>query len=421
MPTTEFDFANDAGRQLSGTLETGALRPETYAIFAHCFTCNKNSLAAARISRELAQQGIGVLRFDFTGLGKSEGQFGQGLSNDVHDIVCAARNMETRGMAPQLLVGHSFGGAAVMAAAGALPGIRAVAVIGAPFDAEHVLKHIGSTLENVSEGRVPVSIGGREFSLGAEFVKDIKSHNQHERIATLGRALLVLHSPIDEIVSIDNASSIFGAARHPKSFVSLDKADHLLLRKEDAQYTANVIAAWAQRYLDFLDEEVPPKHGVRVEDTGGGKFQVSVVAPSAAFIADEPISVGGLGSGPTPYELLSAGLGACTAMTCRLYADQKGWPLDRVVVEVGHSGKTAFSPDVFVRKIGLQGSLDAAQSARLLEIADRCPVHRTLTEGASVETERLARDIPDEGAPDDPEVHARQVQELCASADKSEV
>ncbi len=262
MPTSDFDFANDAGRQLSGTLETGASRPKAYAIFAHCFTCNKNSLAAARISRRLADQGIGVLRFDFTGLGKSEGQFGQGLSNDVQDIVCAARAMEARGMAPQLLVGHSFGGAAVLAAAGALPGIQAVAVIGAPFAAEHVLKHIGPALEDASEGRVPVSIGGREFSLGAEFVEDIRSHNQHERIAALGRALLVMHSPIDDIVSIDNASSIFSAARHPKSFVSLDNADHLLLRKEDAQYTANVIAAWARRYLDDHDEEAPPTHGV---------------------------------------------------------------------------------------------------------------------------------------------------------------
>ncbi len=421
MPTTDFDFANDAGRQLSGKLETGASRPKAYAIFAHCFTCNKNSLAAARISRGLADQGIGVLRFDFTGLGKSEGQFGQGLSSDVQDIVCAARAMDVRGRAPQLLVGHSFGGAAVLAAAGALPGIQAVAVIGAPFAAEHVLKHIGPASEDASEGRVPVSIGGREFSLGAEFVEDIRSHNQHERIAALGRALLVMHSPIDDIVSIDNASSIFSAARHPKSFVSLDNADHLLLRKEDAQYTAIVIAAWARRYLDDHDEEAPPTHGVRVEETGGGKFQVRVVAPSATFMADEPSSVGGLGSGPTPYDLLSAGLGACTAMTCRLYADRKGWPLDRVVVEVGHSGKTASSPDLFVRKIGFQGELDAAQSARLFEIADRCPVHRTLIEGASVETAHLAGDIPDEGAPDAPEDHARRMQKLCDDADEIKV
>jgi len=421
MPTTDFDFTNDAGQQLSGTLETGASGPKAYAIFSHCFTCNKNALAAVRISRGLAEQGIGVLRFDFTGLGKSEGQFGQGLSSDVQDIVCAARAMDMQGMAPQLLVGHSFGGAAVLAAAGALPEIQAVSVIGAPFAAEHVLKHIGEALGDASADRVPVSIGGREFSLGADFVEDIKSHNQHERIATLGRALLVMHSPVDEIVSIDNASSIFSAARHPKSFVSLDSSDHLLLRKADADYAANVIAAWAQRYLDDRDEEVPPKHGVRVEETRAGKFQVKVITHSTTFMADEPSSVGGLDSGPTPYDLLSAGLGACTAMTCRLYADRKGWPLYRVVVEVGHSGKTASSPDLFVRQIGFQGDLDAAQSARLFEIADLCPVHRTLTEGATVETEHLPRDIPDDGAPDAPGDHARRMQEVCANADETKV
>lgn len=265
MPTTDFDFANEAGRQLSGALETGAAQPKTFAVLAHCFTCDKNSLAATRLSRGLADRGIGVLRFDFTGLGESEGEFGQGLSSDVRDVVCAARAMEARGMAPQLLVGHSFGGAAVLAAAGALEGIRAVAVIGAPFDAEHVLTHIGTALEDAPEGRVPVSIAGREFCLGTDFVEDIRSHNQHERIAALGRALLVMHSPIDQIVSIDNASGIFGAARHPKSFVSLDHSDHLLLRKEDADYAASMIAAWARRYLDVDDEPIPPIQGVRVK------------------------------------------------------------------------------------------------------------------------------------------------------------
>ena len=421
MAASDFDFANDSGRQLSGTLETGAVQPRAYAIFAHCFTCNKSSLAATRLSRGLADRGIGVLRFDFTGLGKSEGEFGRGLSSDVQDIVCAARAMADRGMAPQLLIGHSFGGAAVLAAAGALAGIRAVAVIGAPFAADHVLTHIGKALENAPESRVPVSIAGREFCLGADFVEDIKSHNQHERIATLGRALLVMHSPIDEIVSIDNASSIFLAARHPKSFVSLDTADHLLLRKADADYAANVIATWASRYLNLAGEEAPPLQGVRVEETRAGKFQVRVLTPSTSFIADEPASVGGLDSGPTPYDLLSAGLGACTAMTCRLYADQKGWPLDRVVVEVGHIGKTSIGPDLFVRKIGFQGELHEDQRSRLLEIAERCPVHRTLAQGSTIETRHLAGDLGDEGAPDDPESHARLVQETCAEAKDPQV
>lgn len=421
MAARDFDFVNAAGRHLSGALETGAVQPRAYAIFAHCFTCNKNSLAATRLSRALADRGVGVLRFDFTGLGKSEGEFGRGLSSDVQDIVCAATAMADRGMAPQLLIGHSFGGAAVLAAAGALEGIRAVAVIGAPFAADHVLAHLGTALENAAEGRVSVAIAGREFCLGTDFVEDIRSHNQQERIATLGRALLVMHSPIDEIVSIDNAASIFLAARHPKSFVSLDNADHLLLRKADADYAADVVAAWAGRYLHLASEETPPVQGVRVEETRAGKFQVRVLTPSTTFIVDEPASVGGLDSGPTPYDLLSAGLGACTAMTCRLYADQKGWPLDGVVVEVGHMGKTATAPDLFVRKIGLQGELDEDQSARLIEIAERCPVHRTLAHGSTIETRHLADGLADEGAPDDPQSHARLVQEACADASNVEV
>lgn len=250
MASTDFDFVNGTGRKLTGRLETGAAPPRAWAVFAHCFTCDKSSLAAIRVSRALAERGIGVLRFDFTGLGDSEGQFGSGLSGDVADVVCAANTMNAGGMKVQLLVGHSFGGAAVLAAAHAIETVTAVAVIGAPFNAEHVLTHVGSTLEGLARGeRVQVSIGGRDFELGAEFVADICSHNQEERIANLRRALLVIHSPIDEVVSIDNAALIFQAAHHPKSFVSLDKADHMLRLGSDADYSASVIAAWADRYF----------------------------------------------------------------------------------------------------------------------------------------------------------------------------
>lgn len=418
MTAVDFNFANPAGRQLTGVLETGSGPVRAWAVFAHCFTCDKTSLAATRISRALADHGIGVLRFDFTGLGESEGAFGQGLSGDVQDVVCAARAMEATGRTPRLLVGHSFGGAAVLAAAGALDTVAAVAVIGTPFDAEHVLAHVGEALEGVAPGqRVPVSIAGRDFELGADFIEDIRSHNQQARIANLKRALLVLHSPVDDIVSVDNASEIFQAARHPKSFVSLDDANHLLTGKADAEYAAAVIAAWASRYVDGADadaaEAQPPAQGLRVEETGAGKFQVRVTTASGGFFADEPASVGGLGSGPTPYDLLGAGLGACTAMTCRLYADRKGWPLERVVVEVGHVAKTAAAPDHFTRRIGFGGGLDDAQQARLLEIADRCPVHRTLTESATVSTERLPEGRPDEGAEDSPEDHLHRMQDLC--------
>ena len=417
MTAVDFDFANPAGRRLTGVLETGSGPVRAWAVFAHCFTCDKTSLAATRISRALADHGIGVLRFDFTGLGESEGEFGKGLSGDIQDVVCAARAMEATGRTARLLIGHSFGGAAALAAAGALDAVAAVAVIGTPFDAEHVLTHVGETLDGVAPGRrVPVSIAGRDFELGADFVEDIRSHNQKARIAGLKRALLVLHSPVDDIVSIDNASGIFQAARHPKSFVSLEDANHLLTRAADAEYAAAVIAAWAGRYVgDLTDqaEAAAPMQGLRVEETGAGKFQVRVTTASGSFLADEPASVGGLGSGPTPYDLLGAGLGACTAMTCRLYADRKGWPLERVVVEVGHVAKTASARDVFTRKIGFTGALDEGQQSRLLEIADRCPVHRTLTESAAVSTERLPDGRPDAGAPDNPEDHLHRMQDLC--------
>ncbi|GAA0869127.1 bifunctional alpha/beta hydrolase/OsmC family protein [Brevundimonas basaltis] len=417
MAAVDFEFANPAGRTLTGVLETGPGPVHAWAVFAHCFTCDKTSLAAVRVSRALAEAGVGVLRFDFTGLGDSEGVFGAGLSGDVQDIVCAARAMEATGRTPRLLVGHSFGGAAVLAAAGALDQVAAVAVIGTPFDAEHVLTHVGPGIEGLAPGRrVPVSIAGREFELGADFVEDIRSHNQQARIEGLKRALLVLHSPVDDIVSIENASGIFLTARHPKSFVSLDHADHLLTDKADADYAAGVIAAWASRYVGDADAQAdappPPAQGLRVEETGGGKFQVQVTTASGSFFADEPVSVGGLGSGPTPYDLLSAGLGACTVMTCRLYAERKGWPLERVVVEVGHTAKTASEPDHFTRKLGFGGELDETQRTRLMEIADRCPVHRTLTESAVISTEGLPDGRPDGGAEDGPEDHLHRMEAL---------
>lgn len=418
MTTTDFAFENAAGHRLAGVLETEGV-PRAFALFAHCFTCDKSSLAAVRISRALAARGIAVLRFDFTGLGESEGDFGEGLSGDVADIVCAVRAMQARDMPVSLLVGHSFGGAAALAAAGRLDGVGAVAVIGAPADAEHVLTHIEEDLDSLPAGAtVPVEIAGRAFRLGAAFATDIRAQRQHERIAGLGRALLVLHSPLDDVVSIDNASEIFGAARHPKSFVSLDDADHLLRRREDADYAAGVIAAWAERYLEVVEPAAEPApHGVRVANTGVGRFQVRITTSATTFLADEPISVGGLNSGPTPYDLLSAALGACTAMTCKLYAQRKGWPLVRAVVDVGHSGRKDQTPDRFVRWIDLQGNLDDQQRARLMEIADRCPIHRTLTEGAQVRSELRAATAVDTNLDDQPEDHVVRMTDACDDMD----
>lgn len=268
----DFNFANPAGRQLSGVLERGRGPLRAWAVFAHCFTCDKTSLAAVRLSRALADLGIGVLRFDFTGLGQSEGRFGTGLSSDIQDVICAARAMSAQGMPPQLLLGHSFGGAAVLAAAGELDMVRAVAVIGTPFSPEHILTHLAPALDAAPEGqRVPVSIGGRDFALDANFIRDICGQPQAARIAALERALLVLHSPVDDVVPVENASRIFLAARHPKSFVSLDRANHLLTRKADSDYAAAVIAAWAGPYLAAPSEPAALPVAAPLQDNADGR------------------------------------------------------------------------------------------------------------------------------------------------------
>lgn len=418
MPGVRFDFENASGRRLAGVLETGASSPRAYVVFAHCFTCDKRSHAAVRISRALADQGFGVLRFDFTGLGESEGEFGAGLSSDVTDVVSAVEAMNAAGHEVQVLVGHSFGGAAVLAAAGQCPTVRAVAVVNAPASAEHVLRHIeGVESSGEAAGPVPVEIAGRRFELGAGFIADLAQQDQAQRIAHLKRALLILHAPRDEVVGIDNATEIFVAARHPKSFISLDDADHLLSDKADSDYAAAVISAWAARYLTAPAAAAEASsEAVRVEETGVGKFQVAVQAGPTRFLADEPVDVGGLDSGPSPYDLLGAALGACTAMTCRLYADRKGWPLDRVSVEVTHEARTATTKDRFVREIGLEGELDADQRVRIIEIAEKCPIHRTLTEGAEIVTHARPEPAPTLEATDRGEHYAR-MEEACVDDD----
>lgn len=413
MATSTFSFENTKGQKLAGALETGPGPAGAFALFAHCFTCSKSSLAAVRISRALAARGVAVLRFDFTGLGESEGAFGSGLSADVADVVAAAGAMEAAGMAVSLLIGHSFGGAAVLAAAHHLPLVRAVAVIGSPFDPTHVLKHVDER-QALQDGSVPTQIGGRTFHLGRAFIDDVRGQEQASRIASLGRALLVLHSPVDEVVSIDNASQIFLTAKHPKSFVSLDHADHLLRELEDADYAAACIETWSSRYVGAA---MPPARdlvaGVQVQETGGGAFQVEIQTAAGRLLADEPQSVGGLGSGPTPYELLSAGLGACTAMTCRLYAARKGWPLTRVSVLVDHIAGQDGDQDRFDRQVILEGQLDAAQRVHLMAIADKCPVHKTLTQGVTISTRERPEDHPSTAAEGSPELHHRVMDQAC--------
>lgn len=394
MITTEpFVFEGERGHRLEGRIERprhGA--PRAVAIFAHCFTCGKDSRAATFITRALAAKGVMVLRFDFAGLGGSEGDFA-GFAANVADLDAAAAALNSKGHSPTLLIGHSLGGAAAIAAAGKIGSIKAVAAIGAPADVEHVLRHLGDKLEEVEmEGEAVVKIAGRDFCVKREFLDQTRGQPQAERLRTLGKALLILHSPVDEIVSIEQARANFEAARHPKSFVSLDRADHLLLDEADARYAAEIIAAWASHYIapvTAMKEDLPLEGIVRVSPASG-KFAQNIVTATHAFIADEPESYGGDDGGPTPYDLLLAALGACTSMTVRGYAERKGIPLERVRVELEHSRDHAEDCasdvsggsariEVIDRAVELTGDLTSDQRQKLMEIADKCPVHRTLT------------------------------------------
>jgi len=399
MRTERFDFPNARGQTLAALLHRPAGEPAAFALFAHCFTCGKDNLAAKRIAEALAERGIAVLRFDFTGLGASEGEFANThFSSNIADLIAAADHLRRTARAPALLIGHSLGGAAVLAAAGRIPEARAVATIAAPSDPGHVTGLFKDQVTDIRrEGEREVLLAGRPFRIRREFLDDVAEQNLLARVKDLRKALLVLHSPTDDTVGIDNASAIFLGARHPKSFVTLADADHLLTRRRDALYAAHVIAAWAERYLEAASAAAG--EGARVvvvSATGDGKFQQSVTVGPHHFLADEPVAVGGMDSGPSPYDLLIAGLGACTAMTLRLYADQKGLPLTGVSVTLRHAKIHAADcatcetkegkVDRIERTIALEGALDDAQRARLLEIADKCPVHRTLMSEIEIRT-----------------------------------
>jgi putative redox protein len=399
--TERFQFTGADGQQLAATLDLPEREPVAYALFAHCFTCGMNVLAAKRIARALAEQGIAVLRFDFTGIGASEGEFANTtFSSNVADLVRAADHLRETRKAPAILIGHSLGGAAILAAAGQIPEAKAVVTIAAPSDPAHVTGMFKDRLEDIRAlGKVEVSLAGRPFHIKREFLDDIAEHNLAAHIAKLHKALLILHSPTDNTVGIDNATHIFVAAKHPKSFVSLAGADHLLNQKRDAEYVANVVAAWVSRYLDAVPAqatEAEQPRRVTVQETGQSKFQQEVTAGPHHLIADEPASAGGQDSGPNPYDFLLTGLGACTSMTMRMYADRKSLPLDRVTVTLNHSKiyatdceecetKTGML-DQIERVIAIEGNLDAEQRSKLMEIADKCPVHRTLTSEVRIVT-----------------------------------
>ncbi|SFB79151.1 bifunctional alpha/beta hydrolase/OsmC family protein [Tropicimonas isoalkanivorans] len=393
-------FTGAQGAPLAARLDMPEGPHLATAIFAHCFSCSKDIAAARRIAQRLAGMGIAVLRFDFTGLGHSGGEFANTtFTSNAGDLKAAAAWLTNQRMAPSLMIGHSLGGAAVLKAAGEIESLRAVVTIGAPFSPKHVTHHFTEALPRIMEdGMASVQLAGRPFCIGREFVEDVMSEDLTPEIAGLRKALLVMHAPRDEAVGIENATQIFVAAKHPKSFVTLDDADHLISRARDAEYAAEVIAAWSGRYLDLRAPAPPPgaPEGVvrSSEADPEGFLQDITSGPRHHALADEPRAYGGTDRGMSPYGFLSAALAACTSMTLRMYARRKGWPLEHVSVDVTHAKVHAQDSDLtgpnridrFTRTIRLQGTLDDQQRDRLLEIADRCPVHKTLEAGASVET-----------------------------------
>jgi len=400
MPTRErIIFENKSGIKLAAVLELPDRPTNIFALFAHCFTCGKDVVAASRIARTLATNNIGVLRFDFTGLGSSDGDFANtNFSSNIEDLLSAAQYLRDNHSAPQLLVGHSLGGTAVLNAAGNIPECKAVVSIGAPATADHVMKLFTQDVEKIEvEGSAEVDLAGRRFHIKRQFIADLKAQSTENRISRLRKALLVFHSPLDDTVSIEQAGLIFTAAKHPKSFITLDGADHLLSKVGDAQYVANTISAWASRYIDQETATQPSveKGEINVSE-GNHKFLRDVSSDNHQWLADEPKRVGGDDLGPDPYEHLLAALGTCTSMTIRMYANRKGWPLEDVHVQLEHSRhhgadcencEDANSKvEVITRAIKLSGPLDEGQRERLIEIANRCPVHRTLEGDLRIDT-----------------------------------
>lgn len=379
------------GVTLRGMLESPEQNVRSYALFAHCFTCGKDIAAASRITRALTAKGIAVLRFDFTGLGNSDGDFSNtNYSSNVEDLKAAADYLKKNYQAPSLLVGHSLGGAAVLTVAHQLPEVKAIATIGAPHEAQHVSHNFAADLDSIKEnGEAEVTLGLRKFVIKKQFIDDIEQSRAN--IGALKKALLIMHSPLDNTVDISEAEKIYRDAKHPKSFVSLDNADHLVTNKDDAEYIANTIAAWASRYIEPKAEKQEtlaiPKGHVHVVEKDH-KFTQNVYSDSHHWLADEPTSVGGKNAGPDPYEHLLAALGTCTSMTIRMYAERKQWPLTNIAIDLYHQRSYSNDSqhcdeapqqiDHLNRSISLEGNLTAEQTARLLEIADKCPVHKTL-------------------------------------------
>jgi len=400
MHSEKLSFSNLQGQLLAARLDSPVTgRPLAYALFAHCFTCTMNLKAVGNISRALTDAGIAVLRFDFTGLGESAGDFADTVfSGNVEDLLAATKFLADNYQAPKILIGHSLGGTAVLRAARAVPSALAVATIGSPLQPSHVVQNFGDQVQAIeAAGEAVVKLAGRPFRVKKAFLDDLRRHDLREDLANLRKALIVFHSPADTIVGIDNAQEIFVAAKHPKSFVSLDQADHLLSNNADSMYVGSVIAAWARKYIGAGESPLPELNGAEVAvRTGRAGFFSEINARGRALLADEPAANGGTDLGPTPYDYLATALGTCTAMTLRLYADRKGWPLESVEVRLTHQKIHAADCsecetsegkiDEIRRSVTLLGELSAEQRDKLLEIADKCPVHRTLRSEVRVST-----------------------------------
>ncbi len=404
MALNKLLFSNSKGDQLVGRLELPVdQHPKAYALFAHCFTCNKNLSAVRNISKALTQKGFGVLRFDFTGLGESEGDFADtNFSSNIDDLVAAGRYMESELEAPSLIVGHSLGGAAVIFAAKELDSVRAVATIGAPSSPDHVQHLIQSGLPEIEEkGEAQLNIGGRPFTIKKQFLEDISGVNMQATIKALRKPILVAHSPQDDTVGINNAAEIYSAAMHPKSFLSLDGADHLLSNTADSLYVGQMIAAWAERYIDTEEAaDLKTTHQVLVHSDVESGYTLDIQAGKHTFKADEPESIGGNDFGPTPYDLLLASLGACTAITMRMYANRKGWPVEDIEIHLNHNKEhlqdcedcesSDAKIDVIERYIEIKGDVDEKQRKRMMQIADKCPVHKTVHSEIRVVTTEIS-------------------------------
>jgi putative redox protein len=394
MEYKKVTFKNKSGLDISGRMDLPADRePLAYALFAHCFTCTKNLKAIAHICRALTDRGLAVLRFDFTGLGESDGDFSEtNFSSNIEDLVVAAEFMKEKFESPGILIGHSLGGAAMLHAGSRIGSTRAVVTIGAPADPAHLKQSLKDSQKKIEkEGQAEIAIGGKSFTVKKQFLDDLEKIEMQKAIRNLKKPLLIFHSPVDEIVDPENAATIFKAAFHPKSFISLDNADHLLSNEADAMYIGSVIAAWAEKYVDMSEKRKwieDPKDNRVLARIGKTLYRTDILANGHHLVADEPRSVGGGNLGSTPYDLLVSGLGACTCMTLRMYADRKKWPVESISVKLKHqkihadecqscetqSGKL----DQIDLEIDIKGELDSDQKKRMLEIAQKCPVHRTL-------------------------------------------